>query len=153
MRWYLERMMKVLREPQPGGFLLGQHLAQMMLVEALRLYRADGVKDGAGWLFALADKQLSAAITAMHENPGYRWSLQELAERAGMSRSIFDLRFKEKVGTSAMDYLTRWRMLRSGPTAAFVRFRFSHRPIIRLCIGERLWTGLQEGDGLLAAAI
>lgn len=113
MRWYLERMMKVLREPQPGGFLLGQHLAQMMLVEALRLHVADSVKDGAGWLFALADKQLSAAITAMHENPGYRWSLQELAERAGMSRSIFALRFKEKVGTSAMEYLTRWRMLRA----------------------------------------
>lgn len=113
MRWYLERMMKVLSEPQPGGFLLGQHLAQMMLVEALRLHVADSVKDGAGWLFALADKQLSAAITVIHENPGYRWSLQELAERAGMSRSIFALRFKEKVGTSAMEYLTRWRMLRA----------------------------------------
>ena len=113
MRWYLERMMKVLREPQPGGFLLGQHLAQMMLVEALRLYLADSVKGGVGWLFALADKQMSAAITAMHENPGYRWSLQELAERAGMSRSIFALRFKEKVGTSAMEYFTRWRMLRA----------------------------------------
>ena len=113
MRWYLERMMKVLREPQPGGFLLGQHLAQMMLVEALRLYMADKVKGGVGWLFALADKQMSAAITAMHENPGYRWSLQELAECAGMSRSTFALRFKEKVGTSAMEYLTQSRMLRA----------------------------------------
>ena len=113
MRWYLERMMKVLREPQPGGSLIGQHLAQMMLIEALRLYMADAVKGGVGWLFALSDKQMSAAITAMHENPGYHWSLQELAERAGMSRSIFALRFKEKVGTSAMEYLTRWRMLRA----------------------------------------
>lgn len=113
MHWYLERMMKVLREPQPGSFLLGQHLAQMMLVEALQLHVADSVKeDGAGWLFAPADKQLSAAITSMHESPGYRWSLQELAERAGISRSIFALRFKEKVGTSAIEYLTRWRMLR-----------------------------------------
>jgi len=113
MRWYLERMMRVLREPQPGGFLLGQHLAEMMLVEALRLYVADQVKGGVGWLFALADRQLSAAITAMHEDPGCRWTLQELAERAGMSRSIFALRFKEKVGTSAMEYLTQWRMLRA----------------------------------------
>lgn len=100
MHWYLDRMIRVLREPQPGGFLLGQHLAQMMLIEALRLYIADSVTAGVGWLLALADKQLSAAITAMHENPGYRWSLQDLAERAGMSRSIFALRFKEKVGTS-----------------------------------------------------
>jgi AraC-like DNA-binding protein len=114
MRWYLERMMKVLREPQPGGFLLGQHLAQMMLVEALRLHIADRVTGGVGWLSALADRQMSAAISAMHEMPGYRWTLQELAERAGMSRSTFALRFKEKVGTSAMDYLTSWRMLRAG---------------------------------------
>ena len=114
MRWYLERMMKVLQEPQPGGVLLGEHLAQMMLIEVLGLYMADTVTGGVGWLFALGDQQMSAAITAMHENPGFRWTLQELAERAGMSRSAFALRFKEKVGTSAMEYLTRWRMLRAG---------------------------------------
>jgi hypothetical protein len=75
MHWYLERMMTVLRDPQPGGFLLGQHLAQMMLVESLRLYLADTVADGAkdrvGWLFALADKQIGAVITAMHYEPGH----------------------------------------------------------------------------------
>ena len=118
MRWYLERMMKILRDPQPGGFLLGQYLAHMMLVEALRLYMAEKVKGGVGWFSALADKQMNAAITAMHEDPGYRWSLQKLAERAGMSRSVFALRFKEKIGTSAMVYLTRWRMLRAADQLA-----------------------------------
>lgn len=114
MRWYLERMMKVLRESQPGRFLLGEHLAQMMLIEVLRLHMADQVTRGSGWLFALQDKQMSAVITAMHESPGFRWTLQELAERAGMSRSAFALRFKEKVGTSALEYLTHWRMLLAG---------------------------------------
>jgi AraC-like DNA-binding protein len=114
MRWYLERMMKVARGPQPGGILLGEHLAQMMLIEVLGLYLGDTVTGGVGWLSALADKQISAAITAMHENPGYRWTLQTLAERVGMSRSAFAVRFKDKVGTSAMEYLTRWRMRRAG---------------------------------------
>jgi AraC-like DNA-binding protein len=114
MRWYLERMMKVIREPQPGGVLLGEHLAQMMLIEVLGLYLRDTVAGGVGLLSALADKQISAAITSMHENPGYRWTLQALAERVGMSRSAFAARFKEKVGTSAMEYLTRWRMHRAG---------------------------------------
>lgn len=114
MRWCVERMMKELREPQPGGFLLGQHLAHMMLVEALRLYLAEGLRGGVGWLFALADKQVSAAITAMHENPAHRWTLQELADRAAMSRSTFALKFKERVGTSPLEYLARWRMLRAG---------------------------------------
>jgi AraC-like DNA-binding protein len=113
MQWCIERMMRELREPQPGGFLLGQHLAHIMLVEALRLYLSNEVNPGVGWLLALGDKQMRAAMTAMHEDPGHEWTLQELAQFVGMSRSKFALRFKEKVGVSAMEYLTRWRMLRA----------------------------------------
>jgi hypothetical protein len=51
-------MMQELREPQPGGFLIAQHLAHMMLVLALRLHLAEGLKGGVGWFFALADKQM-----------------------------------------------------------------------------------------------
>jgi len=114
LRWSIERMMEELREPQPGGLLIAQHLAHMMLVQALRLHLAEGLNGGVGWLFALADKQMSAAINAMHEEPGYRWTLQELAERAGMSRSAFARKFKETVGKAPLEYLTRWRMLVAG---------------------------------------
>ena len=114
LRWSLERMRQELREPQPGGSLITQHLAYMMLVQALRLHLAEGLNAGVGWLFALADKQMSAAINAMHNEPAHRWTLREMAERAGMSRSIFALKFKQTVGTSAMEYLTRWRMLLAG---------------------------------------
>ena len=114
MRWYLEQMMMELREPRPGSFLLGQHLASMMLIQALRLHLAGGLNAGVGWLFALADKEMSATIGAMHNAPGQRWTLQKLAVRAGMSRSAFAMRFKDAVGTSPMEYLTRWRMLLAG---------------------------------------
>jgi AraC-like DNA-binding protein len=114
LRWSMERMMQELREPQPGGFLVAQHLASMMLVLALRLHLAEGLKGGVGWLFALADKQMSVAITSMHDDPARPWTLQELAKRAGMSRSTFAQRFKETVGASPMEYLTRWRMLLAG---------------------------------------
>ena len=118
LRWSVERMMQELRERQPGGFLVIQHLAHMMLVQALRAHLAEGLKGGVGWLFALADKQMGAAISAMHDAPAHRWTLQELAERAGMSRSTFALKFKETVGASPMDYLTRWRMLLAGDRLA-----------------------------------
>jgi AraC-like DNA-binding protein len=118
LRWSLERMMQELREPQPGSFLVAQHLAHMMLVQALRLHLAEGLRGGVGWLFALADKQMSAAINAMHADPAHRWTLEELAARAGMSRSTFALRFKETVGESPMEYLTRWRMLLAGDKLA-----------------------------------
>ena len=111
MRWSLERMKEELRDPQPGGSLIAQQLAYMMLIQALRLHLADAAKGSVGWLFALADKQMSAAITSMHDNPGHPWTLQSLAERACMSRSVFALRFKATVGATPMEYLTRWRML------------------------------------------
>jgi AraC-like DNA-binding protein len=114
MRWSLERMREELRDPQPGGSLIAQQLAYMMLIQALRLHLADGAGSGVGWLFALADKQMRAAITCMHDDPGHPWTLQKLAERVGMSRSIFALRFKETVGATPMEYLTRWRMLLAG---------------------------------------
>ena len=111
MRASLERMNEEVRDPKPASSLIAQQLAFMMLAQALRLHFADGARTGVGWLFALADKQLNAAITCMHDDPGYPWTLQNLAVRIGMSRSIFALRFKEKVGTTPMDYLTRWRMM------------------------------------------
>lgn len=103
--------MQELREPQPGSFLVTEHLAHMMLVQALRLYLSEGSRGGSGWLFALADPQMSTVISSMHDDPAHRWTVEELAQRAGMSRSSFAARFKETVGDSPMEYLTRWRML------------------------------------------
>lgn len=112
MRWYVERLMLELRSPQPGGLLVAQQLATLLLVQALRLQLDGGLgQGGVGWLFALADKPMRAAIVAMHADPAHRWTLQALATRACMSRSTFALRFRRSVGLTPMDYLTRWRMM------------------------------------------
>ena len=50
----------------------------------------------------------------MHADPSHRWTLQELAQHAGMSRSVFAQRFRETVGETPLEYLTRWRMLVAG---------------------------------------
>jgi AraC-like DNA-binding protein len=71
----------------------------------------DATSAGRGWLSALSDKHLSIAIASMHNDPGFSWTLQSLAERVGMSRSVFALHFRETVGATPMEYLTRWRML------------------------------------------
>lgn len=110
LKSYLDRMMALLRKPQPGSVLVGENLAKTMLIEILRLYLVDGA-GAVGWISALSDGKLSRAITAMHERPGLRWTVQHLAEHAGMSRSAFAVRFKEKVGVTVIEYLIRWRML------------------------------------------
>ncbi len=111
LRWSIDRLMRELREPQPGSTLIAEHLAQALLVEALRLHLAEQSHHSTGWLFALADRRMRAVIAAMHAAPGRKWTLQALAKVAGMSRSSFAVRFKATVGEPAMDYLTRWRML------------------------------------------
>ncbi|WP_062111283.1 AraC family transcriptional regulator [Aureimonas sp. AU40] len=114
LRWALERMRRELVEPQPGGVLVAQHLAHLMLVQALRLYLKGGAGRHVGWIFALADPQLSAAIGAIHAEPGFRWTLSALAGKAAMSRSSFARAFSTTVGVSPIEYLTRWRMLLAG---------------------------------------
>ncbi len=114
MRWAMQELMRELREPQPGGVLVAEHLLQMILLQVLRLHLASGAGNRVGWLFALADAQMSTALYAIHGEPAHRWTLAELAELANMSRSTFAVKFKALVGTAPMDYLTRWRMLLAG---------------------------------------
>lgn len=111
LRTTLDLLMRELRERKPGFLVVVQNYTYTILVQTLRLYLASGSRGGVGWLFALADRQMSVAINAMHTDPTHGWTLQELAEHVGLSRSTFALKFKNTVGSSAMDYLTRWRML------------------------------------------
>ena len=75
MRWCVERMNEELRNPQPGGFLVAQQLGYMILVQGLRLHLAEGLKGRAGWLFALSDKEISAAIASIHDEPAHDWTV------------------------------------------------------------------------------
>jgi len=107
----MQLMMQELREPQAGALLVAQHLAQMMLVLAVRTALAEAPNEGLGWISALADRQLGAAMNAIHDDPRQPWTLISLARLANMSRSAFAVKFKETVGTTPMEYLQRWRMM------------------------------------------
>ena len=112
LHWCIERMQEEMRAPQPGSSLVVQQLATLLLVQALRLHLAEGLK-GVGWLCALADPQMRVAISAMHDDPGQRWTVQSLARRTGMSRTAFAVKFKQTVGQSPLEYLGCWRMRRA----------------------------------------
>lgn len=114
LRWALGLFAKEIGEDQPGGSLTAEHLAHIMLIQVLRLYLASADTSGSGWLFALSDSQLSAAICAMHSDLRRRWTLEKIAKVAGMSRSSFAEKFKNVVGRSPLEYLTRWRMQVAG---------------------------------------
>ena len=112
LRWAFDRMRRELADPQPGSVLIAQHLVHMIFVQALRLHLDKG--KSVGWLFALSDKYVGAAITAIHREPARRWTVAALANEVGMSRSGFAARFGQLVGDGPIEYLTRWRMLLAG---------------------------------------
>lgn len=111
VRSALERMREELAGSRPGNLLVVRHLAHLLLVQALRLYLAQGAGRAAGWLFALADPKVGRAARAIHEAPAASWTIERLAVIAGMSRSRFAGRFKMLTGSSPIEYLTHWRML------------------------------------------
>ena len=111
LRWALERFTTELQQKRPGRSLMNEHLAHLMLVEVLRTHLATLDSTGIGWFYGLADRNLCIALSAIHATPAHRWSVQELAQLASMSRSAFALRFKQVVGAAPMEYLTYWRML------------------------------------------
>ena len=129
VRWSLERMRDELQQERLGGFLVVQQLAYTMLVQALRVHLTQASRDAVGWLYAISDPQLRTAITSMQANPAGAWSVKVLAQQVGMSRSIFALKFKEKVGETPMEYLTRWRMLIAGD-----RLTSSTEPILAIAL-------------------
>jgi AraC-like DNA-binding protein len=112
LRWAFERMRQELADPRPGSYLIVQQLAYMILVQALRLHVGEG--KGVGWLFALADKHIGAALAAIHREPARRWTVEALAAEVGMSRSSFAERFRRLVEDGPIEYLTKWRMLLAG---------------------------------------
>ena len=111
LSWTLQRMTEELHHPQPGGVVVAHSLARMMLVQALRLHIEESAKSDLGGLSALSDVQMSMAITSMHDEPAHAWTVEQLAQRVGMSRAAFAMRFKDTVRQSPIEYLTRWRML------------------------------------------
>lgn len=99
-----------LRDPRPGGEAVATRLADVLVVETVRAWLADEPDAASGWLAALRDPRLGAAVAAIHREPGHPWTLDALARRATMSRSAFAARFTEVVGVPAMTYVTTARM-------------------------------------------
>ena len=49
-------------------------------------------------------------MAAIHAAPERRWTVDDLAAQAGVSRSRLDARFHEVLGRSPIRYLNEWRM-------------------------------------------
>lgn len=98
------------RELRPGGETVITHLADILVIQAIRSWIDSVPETERGWLAALRDKHVGRALAAIHREPEKDWSVESLAREVGMSRSGFSARFTNLVGEPAKRYLTQWRM-------------------------------------------
>ena len=84
---------------------LFEYLFVLLIRSAMNAHLVDS-----GILMGLSDERLGKAIEGMHKHPETSWSLEQLAQRAGMSRARFAAYFHQVVGITPFDYLTNWRL-------------------------------------------
>ena len=98
------------RSGQPGSELAASFLTEVLLIQVLRLLLNGRRAPAMGWVKALRDPPIAAALAAIHDNPEKPWSLESLAAKAGLSRSVFAARFRERMGETPMAYLGECRL-------------------------------------------
>lgn len=84
-------------------------LFEIVLIQVLRHLMETG-HIASGLLAGMSHPKLRRALIAMHEQPAQTWSLETLAQMAGMSRSIFANTFRGTVGCTTGSYLQAWRV-------------------------------------------
>ena len=93
---------------QPGAALMISRLIDLAVIRALRTWVHRG--QTSGWLGGLSDERIARTLKAIHEAPLQRWSIDTLANIAGMSRSSFCERFTALVGRAPLRYQNEWRL-------------------------------------------
>jgi transcriptional regulator GlxA family with amidase domain len=90
------------------SFLLGR-LLQLLLILVLRTV-SDIPRTELGILRARRDPKLRSLLSALHREPGRRWTVGSMASVIGLSRSAFAELFHREVGESPARYLQNYRL-------------------------------------------
>lgn len=95
---------------RPGAETVVARLSELLFVDAVRRFVDSLPPEQGGWFAGLRDPSVSRALAAIHADPGRRWTAEDLAKEAALSRSALTERFGRLIGEPPMQYLTRWRM-------------------------------------------
>ena len=93
-----------------GSVTVLARLSELLFVEAVRRCIDALPADRKGWLAGLRDRFVGRALSMLHAQPGHSWTVDELAQKVGLSRSALAQRFTELLGQPPMQYLARWRL-------------------------------------------
>lgn len=99
-----------LEQPRCGQPALLHRAGDILFIGVLRQLVARPVNAVGGILSGLADPRLARALVAVHDRPQVPWTLERLADEAGMSRTAFARHFHAVMRMPPGRYLQRVRL-------------------------------------------
>jgi AraC family transcriptional activator of mtrCDE len=100
-------------DESPGSECLINYLSAALFALTLR-FASEGADAPRGLLALAGQPRLQPALSAMFENPGEPWTLDQFAALCHMSRATFVRQFQDAIGRSATDMLTEVRLTLAG---------------------------------------
>ncbi len=107
-------------------------LSELLFIYAVREF-VRNKPDQAAMFSLYGHERLAVAVSEIHRKPEHEWTLEQLASKAIMSRTVFAEKFKAVSGWTVGQYITWWRMqlawelLYSGKAVAVVAERIGYR--------------------------
>lgn len=92
-----------------GSTKITKNLLDVMFNYILReILKQKGINQT--WSGSISDPLIFKVLNLLHENLTHNWSLNELAEKSGISRSGLASKFKNSLGDTPLNYLSKLRI-------------------------------------------
>jgi transcriptional regulator GlxA family with amidase domain len=85
-------------------------LSEALFIDTLRRYVSALSEQERGWLAGARDPIVGKSLGLLHSRLAHPWTIADLADEVGVSRSALVERFTRYLSEPPMTYLTRWRL-------------------------------------------
>jgi AraC-like DNA-binding protein len=111
--WLENSILHLVEEAASGRFgseAMLAKLSEALFVDTLRRFVASLPAQQTGWLAGARDPIVGKSLGLLHSRIARPWTIADLADEVGISRSALVERFTRYLSEPPMTYLTRWRL-------------------------------------------
>ena len=111
--WLETSIMHLVKEAvsgRVGSEAMLAKLSEALFVDTLRRYVDSLPEQHSGWLAGARDPIVGRSLALLHGRVAHPWTIADLADEVGISRSALVERFSRYLAEPPMTYLTRWRL-------------------------------------------
>ena len=86
-----------------------KRMSEILFIHTVRVW-SERETGQTNFMAAVTDPKIGRSLNALHAQPNCRWTVEDLAKAAGMSRTAFAEQFSKLTGLTPMQYVTVWRV-------------------------------------------